>query len=312
MERYALCARATPRQSAVSCDHCLFASAQSDDDDGGDNNSMQGTNQSLLQLLLGHLGIKLKMTVGKPLDAHTPRALRPIVRSWLTKCGASDWLPEDLTDTFLEAATRRALAPGEVIIRQGQSNQDMFLVRSGSLVVTTHANGGERIGVLREGDIAGQLSFLLGELPKATVAAPDHGEDGCIAKTDSKAAQAAILDDSLTEVMVMKHEELLRLLNSKPLLVGRFFRQARVLPSMLECMAHACVMALEIVPDSTTHARLLRCSHYIAELSSQFPTQWCLHTIYTVPFCLAAGCNTRCAAAPANVLEHAGHCDERC
>lgn len=67
----------------------------------------------------------------------------------------------------------RRFADGEVVVRQGDTGDCMFTVQEGELeVVTRHEGGGEvRIGVMRKGDVFGEMAIFENEVRSATVRA---------------------------------------------------------------------------------------------------------------------------------------------
>jgi small-conductance mechanosensitive channel len=60
----------------------------------------------------------------------------------------------------------RVFGPGEVVVRQDDEGDSLFIVRRGTLKVRI---GDATVGKLREGDIFGEMSLLTGEKRKATV-----------------------------------------------------------------------------------------------------------------------------------------------
>ena len=58
----------------------------------------------------------------------------------------------------------RALQPGEKVLVEGEHSPGLFLVLAGELVVQKEdpAGGMVTLGVLREGDVAGEISLLTG------------------------------------------------------------------------------------------------------------------------------------------------------
>lgn len=77
---------------------------------------------------------------------------------------------------LLAAAEERHLAPGEVLIRQGEPNQAMYLVLSGELGVHLMGIEGEPVALIGHGETVGELSLLDGSSASASVVcrAPAH------------------------------------------------------------------------------------------------------------------------------------------
>ena len=83
----------------------------------------------------------------------------------------------------------RTFDDGEVLIQLGQDNRFLFFVTAGQLVV--HRNG-QDIGVLEQGGVAGEMSFLTEALPNADVVA--SGGASCI-----------LIDKAKLRALMMKH-----------------------------------------------------------------------------------------------------------
>ena len=80
-------------------------------------------------------------------------------------------LPEGERAALLERFAFRALQPNERVLREGEHSPGLFLVLAGELVVQKEdpAGGVVSLGVLREGDVAGEISLLHGLRATATV-----------------------------------------------------------------------------------------------------------------------------------------------
>jgi putative nucleotidyltransferase with HDIG domain len=66
----------------------------------------------------------------------------------------------------------RVYAPGELLIRQGSSDQSLFIILTGTVAVTS-ASGGTVLAVLKAGDIFGEMAFLTDTRRTANVAAKE-------------------------------------------------------------------------------------------------------------------------------------------
>lgn len=79
---------------------------------------------------------------------------------------------------FLDQCTRRTVKPRSVIVSQGSSGRDMFIIVSGSLKVSVLSDEGKEISfvVLRKGDYFGELSLIDGQRRSATVTAIERSE----------------------------------------------------------------------------------------------------------------------------------------
>ncbi|MGZ3457662.1 MAG: cyclic nucleotide-binding domain-containing protein [Archangium sp.] len=80
-------------------------------------------------------------------------------------------MPESERAALLQRFSFRALQPGEKVLVEGEHSPGLFLVLAGELVVQKDdpAGGTVRLGVLREGEVAGEISLLTGLRATATV-----------------------------------------------------------------------------------------------------------------------------------------------
>lgn len=80
-------------------------------------------------------------------------------------------MPESERAALLQRFTFRALQPGEKVLVEGEHSPGLFLVLAGELVVQKDdpAGGTVRLGILREGEVAGEISLLTGLRATATV-----------------------------------------------------------------------------------------------------------------------------------------------
>jgi len=79
---------------------------------------------------------------------------------------------------ILDKCKRRTVRPRTVIVGQGSSGRDMFIVASGSLKVSVLSGEGKEVSfvVLRAGDYFGELSMIDGRRRSATVTAIESSE----------------------------------------------------------------------------------------------------------------------------------------
>jgi CRP-like cAMP-binding protein len=82
-------------------------------------------------------------------------------------------MPESERAALFQRFSFRALQPGEKALVEGEHSPGLFLVLAGELVVQKDdpAGGAVRLGVLREGEVAGEISLLTGLRATATVMA---------------------------------------------------------------------------------------------------------------------------------------------
>ena len=79
---------------------------------------------------------------------------------------------------ILDRCYRRSVSPRTVIVSQGSTGRDMFIIESGSLKVSVLSGEGKEISfvVLRAGDYFGELSMIDGRKRSATVTAIEGSE----------------------------------------------------------------------------------------------------------------------------------------
>jgi len=90
-----------------------------------------------------------------------------------------------------EAVRVRAVAAGEVVIRQGEPGAECYLIRSGDLEVVAESDGTERhLATLHTGMLFGEAALLTGAPRNATVRAKSDGELLVLRGADVLAAMA--------------------------------------------------------------------------------------------------------------------------
>lgn len=82
-------------------------------------------------------------------------------------------LPDDARRRLAEAATRRLFAPGERIVRRGDTSRELYVVEQGTVVVevASPGRGLEEVARLGPGDLFGELALMTGEPRSADVRA---------------------------------------------------------------------------------------------------------------------------------------------
>lgn len=91
---------------------------------------------------------------------------------------------------------------GDVIVRQGDLADCMYVVQSGEVEVVQATNGGEqRLAVLGSGDFFGEMAVFEREVRSATVRA--HGEARAL-KVDKKTLLRRIKEDPLLAVNLLQ------------------------------------------------------------------------------------------------------------
>ena len=91
---------------------------------------------------------------------------------------------------------------GDVIVRQGELGDCMYVVQSGEVEVVQATNGGEhRLAILGTGDFFGEMSVFEKEVRSATVRA--HGEARAL-KVDKRTLLRRIKEDPLLAVNLLQ------------------------------------------------------------------------------------------------------------
>jgi CRP-like cAMP-binding protein len=80
-------------------------------------------------------------------------------------------LDDEDVDWLIDAGQRQELHPGDILIREGAPCGDLFLILDGSLEVSVAALKDQPIAVLATGEVVGEMSFVDGQPPSATVTA---------------------------------------------------------------------------------------------------------------------------------------------
>jgi CRP-like cAMP-binding protein len=77
-------------------------------------------------------------------------------------------------DWLVSVGVRRSISPGAVLMTVGQPSSDLFIVLDGTFAVTITGVTTTEVGRLTRGDIVGEMSFVDGRPPSATVMAVDR------------------------------------------------------------------------------------------------------------------------------------------
>jgi CRP/FNR family transcriptional regulator len=94
---------------------------------------------------------------------------------------------------MMKGALGKVYANGEYIIRQGDKGDCMYVVQAGTLEVTREEHGKEvRIGVMKSGDIFGEMAIFEHEMRSATVRALG---DARVLTVDKRTFLGRIQDD---------------------------------------------------------------------------------------------------------------------
>jgi CRP-like cAMP-binding protein len=80
-------------------------------------------------------------------------------------------LEDEDVDWLIAAGQRQELQPGEVLIREAEPCDALFLILDGALEVSVAALQAQPIALLATGEVVGEMSFVDSQPPSATVAA---------------------------------------------------------------------------------------------------------------------------------------------
>ncbi len=80
-------------------------------------------------------------------------------------------LDDDDVDWLIEAGQRQELQPGQVLIREGEPCEHIYLILDGGLEVSVAALTDQPIAHLATGEVVGEMSFVDSQPPSATVSA---------------------------------------------------------------------------------------------------------------------------------------------
>jgi putative ABC transport system ATP-binding protein len=111
--------------------------------------------------------------------------------------------PHELTDVA-ERMTRRQFMPNEVIIREGDAGEELFLISEGEVEVD---RAGREVARLGPGDFFGELSLMSGDPRNATVVATKPVDTYILGKDDFTAAieASAGFREQLRRVYFARH-----------------------------------------------------------------------------------------------------------
>ncbi|MDF0555767.1 cyclic nucleotide-binding domain-containing protein [Kamptonema sp. UHCC 0994] len=77
-------------------------------------------------------------------------------------------------DWMLVNGTRNQISAGTVLICEGKTIDALYIVLDGSLSVSVAALGNREIGKISSGEVLGEMSFVDGRLPSASVRATEE------------------------------------------------------------------------------------------------------------------------------------------
>jgi len=138
----------------------------------------------LFELRREHLNAVAKQHPGV-MEALAGFAQQRMSRNLMATSPLFQQLPEEDRARLYQRFSFRALQPGEKALVEGEPASGLFLVLAGELVVQKEdpAGGAVSLGILREGDVAGEISLLAGVRATATVVATRKTATAFMART---------------------------------------------------------------------------------------------------------------------------------
>ena len=124
---------------------------------------------------------------------------------------------EGLSDAELQSLAVvvevRTAHPGELIFREGDTSRELYLIRTGKIVITSQGDGGHTehiLAKLTDGDEFGELGFLDGSPRSATARAARRTEMVvlCRDKVEKLSDASSILDGAAKQIGVTSAERL--------------------------------------------------------------------------------------------------------
>lgn len=82
-------------------------------------------------------------------------------------------LEDEDVDWLISVGQRQEISPGQVLIQEGSPCSDVFLVLDGVLDVSVASLENQPIAQLSSGEVVGEMSFVDGQPPSATVSAQE-------------------------------------------------------------------------------------------------------------------------------------------
>jgi CRP-like cAMP-binding protein len=103
----------------------------------------------------------------------------------------------------VSGALGRIYAPGEAIVRQGETGESMYVVQSGRVEVSQRADDGseQHLAFLEAGDFFGEMSVFEKEVRSATVRASGEAR---VLQIDKKTLLRRVREDPLLAVNLLK------------------------------------------------------------------------------------------------------------
>lgn len=93
-------------------------------------------------------------------------------------------LNDDDIDWLIQTGTRQEIPAGTVLIEEGKPIDALYILLSGTFTVSVAALDNREIAKLSTGEVVGEMSFLDGRLPSATVQSVEDSLVLCIPRQE--------------------------------------------------------------------------------------------------------------------------------
>lgn len=146
-------------------------------------------------------------------SAEQLRAMAPRV-SLLRRLGVFSGAPQGVLESLAGSAREQRVGPGTVVVREGEAAEELFVVASGTLVVTSSGEGLDGTGPVNElhaGDYFGEIGLIEGIPRTATVTASSEAEllvipgDDFLELVNGRAAIRGALLDGVVSRLARTH-----------------------------------------------------------------------------------------------------------
>lgn len=121
-------------------------------------------------------------------------------------------LPNEALQKLAELSETRLYGPGEIVIRQGEAGNELFVIRKGAVEVIAHASEQKDVVVARleESKFFGEMSLMTGAERTATVRALEPCEMIVVGKTAFQQILRAMpeLAQQISEILAARRQEL--------------------------------------------------------------------------------------------------------
>lgn len=131
-------------------------------------------------------------------------------------------LEDEHVEWLLKAGQKRSLGSGGVLIRQGEPNDSVYIVVEGLFSVTREDSGMDELARVGAGEVLGEISYVDGHPPTATVSSVDQSvvlaipKDALTAKIESDQGFGSIFYKALAAFLADRLRSTLGQLGPSP------------------------------------------------------------------------------------------------